>query len=94
MELGDSVTVHVSLSGWLCTYFDAQTMTVTLTARLRDALPELLEQVGQRAKSPLPNGGMHILINGVPAQKLAQENYTLRAGDRITLVPVVAGGAR
>jgi|GEM_PF-4286940 len=93
MEPAESVSVRVSLSGWLSSYFEAQTMTMTLTPRLQDALPELLEQIHLRAKSPLPNGGMHILVNGVQARKLVQENYVLRAGDQITLVPVVAGGA-
>lgn len=92
MEPSNSVPVCVVLSGWLSSYFEAQTMTLTLSPRLQDALPELLEQIQLRAKSSLPNGGMHVLINGVQARKLAQENYVLREGDQIMLVPVVAGG--
>jgi len=94
MELDASVAVEVLLSGWLSTYFDTQTITMMLTTRLDDALPQVLEQVGRQAKSPLPRGGMHILVNGVQAQRLVQEGYALRAGDTITLVPVVAGGSR
>jgi len=88
----DKVAVRVVLSGWLSSYFDGNRLIVSTTPRLADALPDIVRQVMDRARSPVPSGGMSILINGVQAQVLAQQGYVLQTDDELTLVPVVAGG--
>jgi molybdopterin converting factor small subunit len=92
MDTVNTVTVNVSLSGWLSSYFDEKTLTVTTTQWLADALPDIIRQVVSRARSPIPKGGMSVLVNGTRTQGLVQQGYLLRDGDEITLVPVVAGG--
>jgi molybdopterin converting factor small subunit len=93
MGTAERVTITVSFSGWLARYFADSQISISTTPRLQEALPDMLEQVLPQAQSPIPQGGMHILVNGMVAQKLIQENYSLRDGDEVTFVPVVAGGA-
>jgi molybdopterin converting factor small subunit len=92
MSTSDKVAVRVVLSGWLSSYFDGNRLIVSTTPCLADAIPDIVTQVMDRARSPVPSGGMSILINGVQAQVLVQQGYVLQVGDEITLVPVVAGG--
>ena len=92
MNPSDSVTIRIRLSGWLSSYFDEAAFALQTTPSLREAIPDLLGQVADLAHSPIPDGGMHILVNGAPAQSLVANSYTLRPDDEITLVPVVAGG--
>ena len=93
MATSEQVTITVSFSGWLSAYFDADTLAIPTTPRLADALPDVIDRVMQQARRPIPQGGMHIFVNGVLAQKLMGEDYRLNDGDRFTFVPVVAGGA-
>ena len=92
MHSADQVTVRIRLSGWLSSYFDRAAFTLETTPFLQEAIPDLLSQVTGRAHSPLPHGGMHILVNGTQAQALVAADYVLKPDDEITLVPVVAGG--
>ncbi len=92
MASADQVTVRIRLSGWLSSYFDTPAFTLRTVPALGTAIPDILAQVSSRAHSPIPNGGMHILVNGTQAQTLVAGGYALEPGDEITLVPVVAGG--
>jgi molybdopterin converting factor small subunit len=92
MATSELVTVTVSFSGWLSAYFEADTLAIPTTPHLADALPDVMERVMHQARRPIPQGGMHIFVNGVLAQKLMKENYQLSDGDEFTFVPVVAGG--
>ena len=92
MAAADAVTVRIRLSGWLSSYFDTSAFTLQTTPALESAIPDVLRQVAGRAHSPIPNGGMHILVNGTQAQTLVAGGYVLKSDDEITLVPVVAGG--
>ena len=84
--------LHVDLMEGKTWVDDEKTLTVTTTQRLAEALPDIMSQVVSRASSPIPKGGMSVLVNGTRAQGLVQQGYLLRDGDEITLVPVVAGG--
>jgi molybdopterin converting factor small subunit len=92
MATSEQVTITVSFSGWLSAYFEAGTLAIPTTPRLADALPDVMDRVMQQARRPIPQGGMHIFVNGVLAQKLMKEDYRLCDGDEFTFVPVVAGG--
>ena len=92
MVSADQVVVRIRLSGWLSSYFDTPTFTLQTAPALDSAIPDVLAQIAARAHSPIPNGGMHILVNGTPAQTLVAGGYVLKPDDEITLVPVVAGG--
>lgn len=92
MEATNDIEVKVFLSGWLASYFDQNTMIVTTKSRLSEAVPDMVKQVTEMAHSSLPNGGMHVLVNGVQARTLIAEDYALQPGDEVTFVPVVAGG--
>ena len=93
MEDAGKVIVTVVLSGWLAGYFDRPRMEVRTSMRIDEALTDIREQVMARATRPIPQGGMHILVNGVHAQILTGDpGYALRDGDEISFVPVVAGG--
>ena len=92
MATSEQVTITVSFSGWLSAYFEADTLAIPTTPRLADALTDVMDHVMHQARRPIPQGGMHIFVNGVPAQKLMKEDYRLSDGDEFTFVPVVAGG--
>lgn len=92
MEMTSPVTVTVLLSGWLAGYFNEPRTQVTTAGPLDVALIDIQEQVMARATRPVPQGGMHVLINGVEAHRLVRDGYVLRDGDEIAFVPVVAGG--
>lgn len=92
MMASEQVKVHVLLSGWLSSYFEGDRLVVSASPRLAEALPGIVSQVMAQARSPVPKGGMSILVNGAQAQILIQQGYVLKGGDEITLVPVVAGG--
>jgi molybdopterin converting factor small subunit len=93
MATPEQVTITVSFSGWLSAYFEPGSLHISAKPRLADALPDVIDRVMRQAHSPIPQGGMHVFINGVVAQKLIKEDYLLRDGDEVTLVPVVAGGS-
>ena len=92
METTGNIEVKVFLSGWLASYFDQNTVTVSTKSRLSEAVPDMVKQVTDLAHSSLPNGGMHVLVNGVQVRTLIAEDYVLQPGDEVTFVPVVAGG--
>jgi molybdopterin converting factor small subunit len=92
MATSEEVMITVSFSGWLSSYFGPGAVQIAATPRLADALPDVMARLMRLARSPIPQGGMHIFVNGVLAQKLIKEDYLLRDGDEVTLVPVVAGG--
>jgi len=86
------VTVKVNLPSSLCSYFEKENLTITTTHRLADAVSDIMRQLVGQARAPIPRGGMIVLVNGTSARRLINDKYSLRDGDEITLVPVVAGG--
>ena len=92
MEAEKKVTIRVHPSGWLVSYFDKDQLLIRTPKDVKNALAEIRKAVWDQAQSPIPEGGMLILINGKNAKFLIKQGYLLRDGDEVTLVPVVAGG--
>ena len=92
MEDEIKVTIRVRPSGWLVSYFDKDQLLIRTRNDIKSALVEIRKAVWSQAQSPIPEGGMLILINGKNAKSLMKQGYLLRDGDEVTLVPMVAGG--
>ena len=92
MEAEKKVTIRVRPSGWLVSYFDKDQLLIRTCKDIKTAMVEIRKAVWSQAQSPIPEGGMLILINGKNAKFLIKQGYLLRDGDEVTLVPVVAGG--
>jgi molybdopterin converting factor small subunit len=86
------VTVTVRLSGWLASYFPAAEMDCLTRPEVDKALPDLISKVMAQSRTPVPQGGLMITINGQNIKKLDQHRYLLKDHDIVTLIPVVAGG--
>ena len=86
------VSVTVRLSGWLASYFPAAEMECLTYCEIDKALPDLISKVMAQSRTPVPQGGLMITINGQHAKRLQQNQRLLKAHDVVTLIPVVAGG--
>ena len=86
------VSVTVRLSGWLASYFPPVEMECLTHPEVDKALPDLISKVMAQSRTPVPQGGLMITINGQNVKKLDQARYLLKDHDIVTLIPVVAGG--
>jgi molybdopterin converting factor small subunit len=86
------VSVTVRLSGWLASYFPVDVMELATHSELDKALPDLISKVMAQSRTPVPQGGLMITINGQNVKKLDSAHYLLKDNDVVTLIPVVAGG--
>lgn len=92
MTIEGGVKVTVEISGWLKSYFAESSMSAVIASPLPEAIGEVIDQIFRRAISTVPQGGMMVTINGSLANNLIERGYRLQDGDRICLIPIVAGG--
>jgi molybdopterin converting factor small subunit len=86
------VKVTVEISGWLKSYFAENSMSAVSASPLPEAIGEVIDQIFRRVISTVPQGGMMVTINGSLANNLIEKGYRLQDGDRLCLIPIVAGG--
>ena len=92
MTIEGGVKVTVEISGWLKSYFAESRMYAVAASPLPEAIGEVIDQIFKRAISTVPQGGMMVTINDSLANSLIEKGYHLQNGDKICLIPIVAGG--
>lgn len=83
------VNVKVEFLGTISYEVGVKKMDIELDGNIDKAISTLNQEIGRRARKPLL---YTVIINGVNYALIRKDNETIKQGDLILIVPVVAGG--
>jgi molybdopterin converting factor small subunit len=64
----------------------------TVTDNLERALTVIKKEMASRALEAFPQGGVMMMLGNKSVNALIGDNYRLRNGDEISIIPIVTGG--